>query len=78
MSEMPSNSDDTYAILCEIRDLLFEREQLYKDHLANVERAYAQQVERSQQAAKQQSSDHWKMLFLVTFGAVSLALLIFN
>ena len=66
--------DQANALLREIRDLLAAREAQYTNHLANTEKAYAEQLKRSRQQALRWAFIHWVALFFITFFAVYLAL----
>jgi 1,2-phenylacetyl-CoA epoxidase catalytic subunit len=71
-----SQQDETNTLLREIRDLVSQREQYYKNHLANLEQAYAEQTEKAQQRAQRQAINGWIIQFAVMFAAVYLALML--
>ena len=69
-----SDVDQTNRLLAEIRDLMASREQQYKEHLMNCERAYAEQVKAVQQTARRRRALELASLFVVIYGAVYFAL----
>ena len=68
------SDDKTNELLTEIRDLIAQREQQYKDHLAAVANAYAEQLRAGREYARRWAFIQWAALFFIVWGAVSLAL----
>jgi hypothetical protein len=69
-----SDPDETNALLREIRNLLAEREQQYKNHLANTEQAYDKQVKAGREYARRWAIMQWTALFFIVYAAVYCAL----
>jgi hypothetical protein len=69
------NESEIVRLLTEIRDMGTNREQQYKDYLANQEQAYARQIEAAHKRAKQSARYQWIALFVIVYCAAYFALL---